>query len=219
MRRSLEGGRQLIRHRIVAARIPGMAPSDAPDGEPGAAPRAVLAQRVLCVAGTGWMEAAVRPEQRAHEPPVQLDQADQERAHRWRTLSQSASTLARNAVVLACPAPGLAFTTRSTDGSSCWVTRNVSRTTRLTRLRRTALPAARTPTASPSLACPSAFGRAITVNSPSETRRPSRWTRSNWGLSVRRNSRRNRPRGAGVAGGAAATVRPRDACGPWRDDG
>ena len=196
-----------------------MAPPDAPGGEPGTAPHAVLAQCVLGVTRAGWMETAVRPEQRAHEPPVQLDQADQERAHRCRTLSQSASTLARNAVVLACPAPGLAFTTRSTDGSSCWVTRKVSRTSRLTRLRLTALPAARTPTASPSLACPRSFGRAITVNSPSETRRPSRWTRSNSGLSVRRNSRGNRPRGAGVAGGATAAVRPRDACGPWRDDG
>jgi hypothetical protein len=28
------------------------------------------------------VEAAVRPEERAHEPPVELYQADQDRAHR-----------------------------------------------------------------------------------------------------------------------------------------
>ena len=196
-----------------------MAPSDAADGEPASAQGTVAAQRVLRVAGAGGVEAAVRAEQRAHEPPVQLDEADQERAHRWRTLSQSASTLARSAALLADPAPGLAFTTRSTDGNSCWLARKVSRTMRFTRLRLTALPAARTPTAKPSLACPRPFGRAITENKASETRCPSRWTRSNSGLSVRRWSRGNRPRGTRGAGGEVPAVRPRDACGPWHDDG
>ena len=41
------------------------------------------------------MEAAVRPEQRAEEPPVELDEADQERAHRRTILSQSDRRLAR----------------------------------------------------------------------------------------------------------------------------
>jgi len=84
----------------------------------------------------------------------------------------------------AFPAPGLAFTTTSTGGSSCWVSRKRSRTTRFTRFRFTAQPAARIPTAIPSRARPTSLGFAITVNNASDTRRPSRWTRSNCGLSV-----------------------------------
>ena len=64
------------------------------------------------------MEAAVRPEQRTQEPPIELDEPDQDAAHRWRILFQSAVTLAVMSALLALPAAGLAFTTRSTAGSS-----------------------------------------------------------------------------------------------------
>jgi len=98
------------------------------------------------------METAVLPEQRAQEPPVELDESDQDLAHRSRILDQSTATLAVISAFVALPAAGLAFTTRSTAGNSCWRCRKDSRTTRFILLRLTALPAAFTPTASPSLA-------------------------------------------------------------------
>ena len=75
---------------------------------------------------------------------------------------------------VADPLPGFAFTTRSTGGSSCWLSRKRSRTTRFTRLRFTALPAARIPTERPRRAWPSPLALATTVKRASETRWPSR---------------------------------------------
>ena len=59
----------------------------------------VAAEGVLRVAGTCGVEPAVRPEQRAHEPTVELNEADQERAHRSAILAQSVTTLAVKGVV------------------------------------------------------------------------------------------------------------------------
>ena len=96
-------------HRIVAARVPGMTPRDATDRQPAAPQGPVPADRLLRVTGTGGMETAVLPEQRAQEPPIELDESDQDLAHRSRILDQSTATLAVISAFVALPAAGLAF--------------------------------------------------------------------------------------------------------------
>jgi hypothetical protein len=96
-----------------------MATQDSPQAEPAAAQCTVVADRFLRIAGTRRIEAAIRPKQRADEPPVQLDDADQDRAHRWDILARSVVTLAASSARDAFPAAGFAFTTTSTGGSSC----------------------------------------------------------------------------------------------------
>src|SRR5512136_2285517 len=117
MGRSLEEGRQRVGDRVIAAGMPGVAPPDAPNRQPGAAKGAVTLDRLLRVAGTSGMEPAVRPEQRAHEPSIELDETDQDRAHRSTILAQSAARLASICAFVALLAAARAFTTMSTGGS------------------------------------------------------------------------------------------------------
>ncbi len=222
MRRSLEEGRQSLGDRIVAAGMPGMTAHDAAQAEP--EPRSAPWRRdgVLRVAGTGRIETAVRPEQRAHEPPIELDRGRSgSSASLADPLARARATLARS-----CGAcwPARRRASRSRPGPRAAAPAgwhgSASRTTRLTRLRFTALPAARTPTARPSRAWPRPFGRAITANRPSETRQPLAMD----AVELRLVGEAGFPQAAGRAArahvsGAVAAVRPRDACGPWRGDG
>src|SRR5512141_1863429 len=95
MTRSLEwvGGR--FRHGVVTAGIPGMAPADAARGEPRPVHGAVTLEGLQRITGARRIETAVPSEQRTDEPPVHLDEGDQERAHRRTILSQSPDRLAR----------------------------------------------------------------------------------------------------------------------------
>src|SRR5512139_1314908 len=152
MTRSLIGVVRRVRafgHGIEAAGIPGMATPDAACREPRAAQGTVALNGFLRVAGTRRIKTAVRPEQRADEPAIDVDEGDQERTHRRAILSQWARRLARISSLLHLVAAGRALMTTSTGGRSWWRWRNDSRARRFNRLRFTALPAALIPTASP----------------------------------------------------------------------
>ena len=175
--------------------------------------------RFPSVAGTARMEAAVGAEQWTHCVSIQRDESDQERAHRSLTRRQCTARLAVVSACVAVAAAGRAFTTRSTIGNSCWCWRKYSRIRRLRRLRPTAPPAARTPTARPRRGCPRPFNFARTRNSASEERRPCAVHGIELGLCEQPQGARQTARRLMNCCGGGGQVRPRGACGPWRDGG
>src|SRR5215470_9709669 len=160
------------RHRIETSGVPRMAASEPGERKADAPQHAKAQHRLERVLRAARVEAARRPEQRAHRPLVKTDQEDGELAHCSLTFFQSAARLARSAGAAAVREAGRAPTTRSTEGSSRWCRRKDSRTMRRRRLRATALPATLTATAIPKRGVPTSFALAVTEKNASLMRRP-----------------------------------------------
>src|SRR6516165_6774901 len=155
------------RHRIETAGVPRVAAPE-PCERKGHAPQHAKARhRLERVLRAARVEAACRPEQRAHRPLVETDQEDGALAHCSLTFFHSAARLARSAAAAAVREAGRALTTRSTEGSSRWCRRKDSRTRRRRRLRATALPATFTATAIPRRGVPTSFALAVTEKNTS----------------------------------------------------
>ena len=163
-----------------------MATQDAPRTEVDAARDAVSFERFLCVARAARIEATRRSEQWTECVAIEADERGQDAAHCRITARQCFSRLRAMAALSASRAPERALTTMSTAGSSCWCWRKDSRTRRLIRLRRTALPMMRAATDNPSRGPTLLLVRAKTANEPSAKRRASRYVRSNSDLALRR---------------------------------
>src|SRR5262249_60628328 len=118
------------------------------------------------------VEAACRPEQRAHRPLVKTDQEAGELAHCSLTFFHSAARLARSAEAAAVREAGRALTTRSTEGSSRWCRRKDSRTMRRKRLRATELPSTLTAIANPRRGVPTSLPLRGPEKNASLIRRP-----------------------------------------------
>ncbi len=163
-----------------------MTAQDPAQREGAAAQGAMLCKRFFRIARAARVEATVRPKQGAHAAAVQTDQRYQHDAHCLITVHQCFSRLRTMDALSASRAPERALTTISTAGSSCWCCRNDSRTSRLMRLRRTALPMTRAAIESPRRGMPPSLLRVKIANEPSAERRASRYTRSNSDLALRR---------------------------------
>src|SRR6185437_15574261 len=116
-----------MRHRVVSARMPWMAATDAADRKPTAAQYAEAPDRLQRVLRARRMETACGTEQRAHRPLVQPDQDLGNEAHCSVTLSQRASRLAMSSALRAPRARARALTTMSRAGSCLWRSRKLSR--------------------------------------------------------------------------------------------
>ena len=162
---------RVYRHGIVPARMPGVATEQATHREIESRKRTVLLDGLLGIAGAARIETASRSEQWTDSASVEMQQEDQERAHATVTACQWRSRLRRIALLSPVRTPLRAFTTISASGNPCWCKRKDSRTSRLTRLRRTALPTTRAGMDSPSRARFPALVRARTVKNESADRR------------------------------------------------
>src|SRR5579863_2469483 len=150
-------------HRVVTARMQGMAAADAAGGEPAAFPGAVFFDGFDGVERAAGLEAAARTQQWAHEIPIQADGDYQEALHRLITSCQCQSRLARSSALSRRPAAARACTTMSTAGNPPRWRRKLSRTVRLMRLRCVAAATAFFATASPSRAVAVALPQASTT--------------------------------------------------------
>src|SRR5262245_487558 len=117
MRYGLVGGGR--RHRVVAARMPGVAAQKTAQRQIHATHGTVLVDRFLGVARAARIEAAVRAEQRAHEVAIPAQRCFQDDAHCLITARQCFSRLRTIAALSASRAPLRALTTMSSAGSSC----------------------------------------------------------------------------------------------------
>src|SRR5579863_420086 len=174
------------RHGVESSRVPRMAAAEALHRQPAALEDAEAHHRLEGVVRTGRIEAATRPQQRAHGPLVDADQECDEGAHRAATSFHSASRLACSALPGAPLARGRALTTRSTAGISNWCRRNDSRMMRRIRLRATPPPATRTATASPRRGAEKVLLFTVTLKNPSPRRRPWAYVASKSRLRRRR---------------------------------
>src|SRR5262249_59031921 len=75
------------RNRIEAARMPGMAAYDAPEGEERAGDGPMARQRLRRVVRAAWGEPAAGGDERAQQPLVAADQGDQDGGGRPRLRS------------------------------------------------------------------------------------------------------------------------------------
>src|ERR1700683_1074704 len=107
-----------LRHRVEAARVPGVAGADARQAKPGSLEDAEARDGLQCVARAARIKTAARPKPWADRTLIDPDQQGREATHRSPTFFHRASRLARSAGRLAQPAAGRALTTRSTAGSS-----------------------------------------------------------------------------------------------------
>src|SRR5688572_25360604 len=159
-------------NRIESAVIERVTTTDAFDGEPHAARRAMGLDGFHGVVRTRRVEAAARSEQRTQGELVPTDEKFQDEAHEAATRCQRVARLARK-LATGAPAEGnFAATTMSTAGRSSCASRNDSRTSRRSRLRLTAFPAVFTATASPTRGNPSPLGLTRSAKKRSSMRRP-----------------------------------------------
>lgn len=130
----------------------------------------MLRYGVGSICRAGGTEPAAVSQPGADNYLIEPDQCDEDGAHCSPSLRKWACRLALIAAAGFSAAPGLAITTRSTPGSPDAWWRNVSRMSRFTRLRRTALPVLRAEIAIPRRGQPRSLLRPSTVNSPSADR-------------------------------------------------
>lgn len=157
-----------------------MAPQNSQGREANTCNRAVPLDGFASIARATGIETAARTQPRAEYIVIDGNEHDQDFAHDVITVCQWRAKLLVNVAFGAARAALRAFTTTSTAGSSDWCKRKDSRTTRLTRLRFTAAPIARTDTDKPRRGWPHSFGRVKTRKWASLERRPLRYTASNW---------------------------------------
>src|ERR1700691_3975976 len=184
-------------HRVVDAGMPGMAARQAAQRQQTPPERAVPPHGLQRVLRAGGIEAAARPEYRAHQQLIGTDQQLQSEVHRGEgcNLSQSRSRLARSSALAAARALARTPTTMSSAGielAAC--SRKLSRIMRRSRLRSTAPPMARTATDIPSRARSSSLRCVVTVKNSFPMRRPLLYTRLN-SAAVRRRRVRGKPSG------------------------
>jgi len=161
-------------HRIESARMPGVTAQQPTYAQIQAAHYTVALHRLERVLRAGGVEAATRTQQRTYRQLVGAYQIADQRAHSARIFFQSRSRPTRSSGAPAVRAGGRAPIRISAFGRRCWLSRKLSRTRRLSRLRATALPIVRAATDRPSRAMPCSFMRIVAANNSLPQRRPVR---------------------------------------------
>lgn len=142
----------MIWYRVKAASMPGMTFTEPANGQPAATQDTKTIYRSHGIFRTGGIKTAVLPDKGTQQQTIKLDQTDDESLHFSSSPRQSFSNVLNNSCFVISPALVLLNTTISRPLSCTWCCRKLSRTTRLMRLRATAVLTYRLAIANPSRA-------------------------------------------------------------------